>query len=288
MEEEQYLAPRSIRYYTEQATCAFNILSEIYPDILPRTMTRDQVMMLYTYMRDHFYAVKTQRGYLAAVKSLCEFCGNPVFDRVRIPYAADTRPRAVWLTTEQARALLRVPKTPLQSLIIWLELCHGLRRCEIIRLRLCDIHENSIDVTGKGRGGGKLRTIPMHPDMGPVLARWMRTRADIVDMIRRNVPSIPEPDTLLIWGRGRHLCSFSEVKGSGIDDQIKPLSETLGFSFSNHVLRRTFGREMYYSGVSVETIARIMGHQSTMQTLEYIGITSDDMRTAMDSFRLKR
>lgn len=288
MVAEQYYSPRSIRYYCEQARCVFSIIDDqIAPGAIPTTVTRQNAMDLYAFLRDHHYAVKTQKGYICTLKLICAHFGNEL-GQLRIPFACDVRPRAQWLDSDQARALLRVPKTPIQAVIVWLELCHGLRRCEIIRLRVQDVSGGVINVTGKGRGGGKLRTIPMHPDFVPVLARWMSEREDIIRTIRKTVPDISIPDALIIWGRGRQLSAFSEVKGSGIDDQIAPLQSILGFRFSNHVLRRTFGREMYYSGVSVETIARLLGHSQTTTTLEYIGISIDNMTEAMSEFKLTK
>lgn len=79
---------------------------------------------------------------------------------------------------------------------------------------------------------------------------------------------------------------MSTSKGSGIDEMLKPLGEQIGVKFSNHTLRRTFGRTMYRSGVEVATISKMMGHESIDQTLKYIGVDLDDMNSAMAAFAL--
>ena len=56
----------------------------------------------------------------------------------------------------------------------------------------------------------------------------------------------------------------------------------MGFHFSNHDLRRTFGRRLYHAGVDVETISKFLGHESTVETLKYIGVNLDDMDRGMD------
>lgn len=61
----------------------------------------------------------------------------------------------------------------------------------------------------------------------------------------------------------------------------------VGFEFSNHTLRRTFGRAMYRSKVPLATIAKILGHESTDVTLTYIGVDLDDMSVAMSQFVLR-
>lgn len=286
MESEGYYSERTVRWYRENCTHAFQILNRMYPGTVPKDVTKDMVMATYAAMRD-VYAVSTQKNYLHAMKKLCEASYNRVFDNIRIPFQVDSRPNADWLSYEQASKLLKCPKTPIQALIVSLELCHGLRRCEILRLKTSDCHDGYLDVTGKGRGGGKLRTIPLHPDFPRILSDWLEERERIVITAMSIEPNTYVPDDLLIWRRGARLSGYSSVRGSGIDTIMGRLESTLDFEFSNHTLRRTFGREMYRSGVDLVTIARIMGHESTDQTLEYLGLALDDMTRAMAIFRLK-
>ena len=93
---------------------------------------------------------------------------------------------------------------------------------------------------------------------------------------------------LLVYLRNGRLHQYEEIKGRAIDDHIKQLSERTGIEFSNHTLRRTFGRELYRSGVDITVIATIFGHSSTTQTLKYLGLELDDMAKAMEIMRLKR
>ena len=78
------------------------------------------------------------------------------------------------------------------------------------------------------------------------------------------------------------------MKGGAIDNHLRELSDRAGFDFSNHTLRRTFGRELYRSEVSIVVIATILGHNSIQTTMKYLGISMDDMTAAMEKFRLKR
>ena len=61
-----------------------------------------------------------------------------------------------------------------------------------------------------------------------------------------------------------------------IDNRIKAISDLTGVPFSNHTLRRTFGRTLFYSGVKVEDIAAILGHKDTKTTLKYLGLDKVD------------
>ena len=39
---------------------------------------------------------------------------------------------------------------------------------------------------------------------------------------------------------------------------------------------------MYHAGVDIETISKFLGHESTVETLKYLGINLDDMDKGMD------
>ena len=75
--------------------------------------------------------------------------------------------------------------------------------------------------------------------------------------------------------------SYAEHSGALDDKVIVPLRERLGFHFANHTLRRTFGRRLFHAEVPVETISKFLGHESTVETLKYIGVNLDDMDEGM-------
>ena len=52
---------------------------------------------------------------------------------------------------------------PLTTLLVHLELDLCLRRVEIMRLKVHDVHGDRLDVIGKGKMGGKPRTVSLVP-----------------------------------------------------------------------------------------------------------------------------
>lgn len=273
--------PKTIKFYRDQTRCVTKVMSEVIPDANPENLDTESLKALVSYLRDRF-AVSTQKMYLVALRRMCEFYGNDVFDHVRIQFQTDVRPNVDWLTNEQARQLIDLWKMPLDDMIVTLELLHGFRRVEVIRLRLGDIHldKGYIDIRGKGRLGGKLRSVPMHPDFRRAYDRWMKERNEL-----KKKTTGRQDDHLLVYLRDGRLRPYEEIKGGAIDNHVVELSDRLGFHFSNHTLRRTFGRELYRSGVSIVTIAVLFGHSSTSTTIKYLGITMDDMRDAMDKLQ---
>lgn len=288
LETDELLAPRTVRYYREQCHCAFNILTERREDVLPYNLDRQDILWFKKAMDEESYAVATQKGYMQATRRIAEYYGNYEVKKVKIRYSYDTRPNADWLTYDQAKQLMDCIKTLNQEVIINCELGMGFRRCEVVRLRPCDINHDNITVIGKGPVGGKLRTVPFHPRTAKILDRYKEYRNSLISsaQCQKRLP-ISVPDNLLVYSRGNSIFSYSSERMTGIDAQIVKLSEELGFHFTNHTLRRTFGRTMFHSGVPVPTIAKLLGHESTEQTLKYIGINLDDMQSAMQLFRLR-
>mgnify|MGYP000894040058 FL=1 len=157
------------------------------------------------------------------------------------------------------------PTDSLQALVFRSELCLGLRRGECLSSKLSQIEENRIRQTAG------------------LIDDHLADRALMVKIAKKRRPSTQEPEELFVANQlGGRIGAFSP-EGWGWDRRIIiPLREALGFHFSNHTLRRTFGRTMYYvAKVDIVTLARIMGHESTAMTLKYIGTDTDEMSAAM-------
>lgn len=272
-------SPKTKKFYFEQAKRAIRFLPN---SVTIYTATADDVKQAVAAMRMHGLAVSTTKDYLCALIQFFRFIGNTNAASAKIIHQVDTRPKVDWLTPDQAKTLINAPMTPQQQIAIILSLGMGLRRIEIIRLKMTDVNleRRYVSVTGKGRGGGKLRIVPFHPRLNAALGEWLTMRHKLI----KNTYA---PDNLLIWARGNHVYAYSDAKGTGIDGLIKRLSSHTGFNFSFHTLRRTFGRLMWLSGVPVATIAQMLGHRSTEQTLRYIGANMDDMNAAMSAYSLQ-
>ena len=55
----------------------------------------------------------------------------------------------------------------------------------------------------------------------------------------------------------------------------------LTYKIGTHSLRKTFGYMLYNKGVSIEVIQKALNHSSAAITLAYIGITQDDIDSAI-------
>ena len=129
--------------------------------------------LLYEGWKDH--EVSYRKSEFSYLKRYLLFYRNDTPKRMKVVFPQDMRVNADWLEDDEYEALMSIPKTPLEDIVIHLELCMGLRNVEVCRLMLNDIHNTGtkpyINVRGKGRGDGKYRTVRFHYMTKDVLAR---------------------------------------------------------------------------------------------------------------------
>jgi len=102
----------------------------------------------------------------------------------------------------------------------------------------------------------------------------------IYDRITAGIDSVISLDASLYPGCDR-LGAFSE-DGVAFDNRMKVISDSVGVPFSNHTLRRTFGRTLFSNGVKLEDIAAILWHKDTKTTLRYLGLDRVDHSSHMN------
>jgi len=229
----------------------------------------------------------TKKDYIIYLGRYLKYFNNNIVKEMKIVFPQDFRINVHWLTDEEDVTLMTMPMSPLERTVIHLELCMGLRSVEVCRLMLNKIHYGhspSMDVREKGKGHGKYRTVRFHAETAEVLEEWYKVRAAIVERVRAYNPYWVDPRNLLIgchYPNKPDADAYSEMGGSLDVAVIEPVRECAGFHFTNHTLRRTFGRNLFHAKVPLETIAKFLGHSSTSETLKYIGVTLDDMDDGM-------
>ncbi len=216
---------------------------------------------------------------LSIVGTYLDWHGNQIVRRMKIAWPQDARIHVDWLTREEALRLMASAQG-IERMLIHLELCIGLRRCEVLRLRIGDIRPGCFNVLGKGRMGGKPRTVPFHPDTIGELRYYLAARDETIRRAVSRRPDQKAPEALIV-----HACYRSRIRIYGetaLDGIVKRAAARAGILHcSNHTLRRTCGRLHWQAGTPIETIRKILGHEKVETTLEYIGINFDDMQAAM-------
>jgi integrase len=200
--------------------------------------------------------------HFVALRRFLRWAKNPLGDQRGIwSVPTQTSSRRRWLTPEQLVRLYQAARDR-ERILVALEGFNGLRRVEVLRLRSKDIDfdRQRLHVLGKGRNGGKWRTLPMFSET----ERALRSLSPAPDENTRVIP---------LSKSGADLILHRAVVRAGFPE--------LGIRVSHHDLRRTFGRTAHKAGMDLVQIKNLYGHNSLDQTVHYIGLDEDEMRVGL-------
>ena len=110
--------------------------------------------------------VSTRKWNTHILSRYLRFFDNYVVRDMDLQWPQDMRPNVDWLTDDEQYKLLTDLKTPLEEIVIHLELNMGLRIAEICNLKLdyFNCRMQVLDVLGKGHADGKWRSVPFSFD----------------------------------------------------------------------------------------------------------------------------
>jgi len=231
----------------------------------------------------------TRVSNIGPFRTFLRSAGNKQVDKLQWPVRNGVRPNADWLSEEDAMVVRRDAKG-LECIVVHLELDLMMRRIEVLRSELRHFESGRtgiVRVKGKGRHGGKERSISWHPDTAGVLDIARAMRDQIIGRARAKNPYVKVPDAMLLYECGGDLRSY---KKSALDGIVKELSDRTGIPFSHHTLRRTGARMLYCSlvkeepGHALEKVQYVLGHSDPRTTELYLGIKADDVARAMDLY----
>lgn len=203
--------------------------------------------------------------------------------RLRFPHSP-VRPIEA-LTEDEARRLLVVAASRgiVCHTIVAFELLMGLRRCEVLRLRLVDLGDGILTVHGKGREGGKKRWVPYHDEIRRILPELVAHRQQTVAgfrgpdagylFVHRIADGRWKPYGVRVWSKAYVDRQF--VIPAFEQARVRKAANL------NHALRRTCGRTAWAHGVPIEKISYMMGHEDTRTTRKYLALNLEDVRSVI-------
>lgn len=140
----------------------------------------------------------------------------------------------------------------------------GLRKSELLRLRLADVDiENRTIFVSQGKGN-KDRMIPMSFTLAESLKRYACER-------KRLGKTCPQFFTSLNRDTG-----FTDT---GLKRLVIKMRKASGLSFSVHKLRHTFATLMLEGGCDIYSLSRIMGHSDIKTTTIYLSASVEHLRS---------
>ena len=237
--DEANLASKTISKYNVVLTQAIDALDTAGLNCYPKKIGKDEINYL---RKNHFVenSPSYNRWKLAIFGGWLSWYDNKILEKMRIPWPQEGRINVDWLEPQEVIRLKRAARG-IERLVIHLELDLGLRRIDMYRLKLSSIHQGYFEVHGKGRAGGKKRTISWDEETEGILAEYYIIRADIINKARILNSKSKEPDGLLIYQKGKRL---GQYQMTAIDNIVIRVAQRAGLSrkITNHTLRRTCGR----------------------------------------------
>lgn len=199
--------------------------------------------------------------------------------RVRGPKRLGTR-SGLWLTSDQADALLALPDTGCSSgkrdlALLSTLIGSGLRREEAAQLTFSHLQSRSgrwaiVDLVGKG---GRIRTVAVPNWTKVAIDEWGATAG-------------------LAEGRVfRRMYKGGKVSEAGLGTQaifqvVQKYGRRLGLVITPHDLRRTYAKLAYDGEAALEQIQFSLGHASISTTEVYLGARQDLRRAPCDCLGL--
>lgn len=160
--------------------------------------------------------------------------------------------------------------------IVHLCLHAGMRREEVFRAHLDDIHPDNayVIVRGvkKGREGEEaLREVPMTVELRRAVAAWLEFRALLG-------PTHERPWLVLhpkATPNAIAQCASHPLNPMGWT-RFRVLLAELGSGWEYHRLRHTYATELLRAGMPIENLKNLLGHSRIQQTMAYTKIVPQD------------
>ena len=172
--------------------------------------------------------------------------------KLDIKYAKKTKSLPVFLTKKQVNKLLHVIKNKKHWLMIAMLYSAGLRRSELINLKVKDLDiDSNYGWVRKGKG---------NKDRMFIIARRLKPQ------LKTTIDKLKYYDYLFTGNRGNHISKETLYK------IVKRYSEKAGIkkNVHPHVLRHSFTTHMIESGYDITIVQRLLGHESVEATERYI------------------
>lgn len=181
------------------------------------------------------------------------------------------------LTVEQVNAFLGTLKRYRDLAIAYLMLLCGLRSREVLTLTLSDVSfdENRLRVHGKG---GKERLLPLPEIVIETVGAYLR--------LERATEFVGDTLFVVLQGKRRG----QPMTRAGLRSLFRHRRTKADLSNANpHRFRHTFGVDMARAGVRLPFLQKMMGHASSVTTLQYINLSmadiADEYRRAASKIR---
>ena len=278
-EVERALSPNTLIAYADDLRHFTRFaIPEIGADFHPSQVDKQLIRKFIVQLRQRGLRVATIQRRINCLRSFWHFlvenstqvAASPL-EGIRLPKKEHRVP--AFLNEADMTSLLEASRQPnprcfrtRDHAVIATFLFAGLRRQELMALRLVDVDlDDSIIIVRKGKGG-RTRVIPVARPLKAILEHWLSERPHCEhDFVFCN---------RVRGSLGRHALShlFKRVKSeAGIDRS----------GVTIHTLRHSFACALLRGGTNIVAIQQLLGHASLETTSIYLHVTGEELRDAV-------
>jgi integrase/recombinase XerD len=147
----------------------------------------------------------------------------------------------------------------------------GLRRAEVVKLKLTDLDSQTGAVEVRSGKGGKDRTVYLPQTAIPFVIDWLRVRGQ-------------KPGALLCPVRKGGLIEIRHLSPQAVLLVMQKRAKQAGIkTFSPHDFRRTFCSDLLDAGVDIVTVQKLAGHANPTTTAKYDRRGEETKRNAVQN-----
>jgi len=139
----------------------------------------------------------------------------------------------------------------------------GLRKKELLQLKLADVDLENLTIYVRQGKGSKDRIIPMSYRLADILNRYMKERR----RLNKTCPGF--------FASHNHNQGLTEISLKRLVDKMRVASE---IEFTIHKLRHTFATLMLEGGCDIFSLSKMMGHSDIKTTTIYLAASAEHLR----------
>ena len=182
------------------------------------------------------------------------------------------------LSREEVERLIQCASSPLHRIWLLILYATGLRREELVRLKIADIDSGRMVIHVRQGKGRKDRDVMLSPRLLQELRDYWRS-------------ANPKPKTYLFPGKGPHPNVDVPLTSKSVWDAVQQAATRAGLdkSVHPHTLRHCFATHLLESGADLRTIQLLLGHADLKTTSRYLHLSERHLKATaspLDSLTL--
>jgi len=184
-----------------------------------------------------------------------------------IPYPNEPERLPTILSLDEVARLINASSNLFRRALLMTVYGTGMRRSEVVRLKVSDIDSTRMIIRVVQGKGGKDRDLPLNPELLETLRAYWRWRKPKVYLFpsrgERRGPDVPLSDKT-VW----QVCGDT-AKRAGITKHVTP-----------HTLRHSWATHLLEAGTDLRTIQMLLGHDDLETTAQYIHLSQKHLHAA--------